>query len=81
MRCPFYQAVQVEGPLKEAKGYCTGYLNGKLRIPSIYEEMSLCLTRNYPDCQVFKTRMKEEEKNDLIVHNETNIETKATTQV
>ena len=81
MRCPFYQAVQVEGPLKKVKGYCTGYLNGKLRIPSIYEEMNLCLTGNYPGCQVFNTRMKEEGKNELIVHNEMNIEIKVTAQV
>jgi hypothetical protein len=79
MRCPFYRAVRAECPLKEVRGYCTGYLNGKLRIPSICEEMSLCLTRNYPGCQVFNTRMKEEGKDELIVHNEMNIEIRITT--
>lgn len=60
MICPFYQAVQAEDPLKKVKGYCVGYLNGKLRIPSIYEEVTLCTTMNYRTCQVFSVRMEEE---------------------
>ncbi len=62
MKCPFYQIVHTEGPLRKVKGYCNGYQSKKLRIPSTYEEENLCLTKNYHRCQVFNTRMKEEEK-------------------
>ena len=67
MRCPFYQEVEAEKLLNKVKVYCMGCQEGRLRIPSFYEEANLCLGKNYPGCRIYITRMQAEEKKDTII--------------
>ena len=65
MKCPFYQEVTAEILINNVKGYCLGYQEGKLRIPSVHEEKNLCLSENYHKCQVYKVRSAKEGKGIL----------------
>ncbi len=58
MKCPYYRAIATEDLLQKVKGYCDGYSNGKLRVPTLYEETNFCSAGNFSKCPVFKTRAK-----------------------
>lgn len=57
--CPFLK--EVEGDWNyPVQGFCTGYSDGRLRIPSIFEIRTLCTCRRYVQCETYRHRLKEE---------------------
>lgn len=61
MACPYFKAV--EDPRKRATagvlGYCAGYCDEKLRIPSLGEYQRHCAAERQIGCAVFDFRAQE----------------------
>ncbi len=57
--CPYLK--RLEGYcLYPVEGYCCGYRDGRLRIPSIQEFQDLCTTYLYVTCRTYRTRVEQE---------------------
>lgn len=57
--CPFLK--EVEGDWNyPVQGFCTGYSDGRLRIPSIFEYRTLCTCSRYVYCETYRYRLGEE---------------------
>ena len=67
MRCPYYQVEKTERLLNKVKVYCAGCQEGRLRIPSFYEEEKFCLGENYSNCLLYIARIKAGENKEAII--------------
>jgi len=62
MKCPYYRKISLQDHPYGLKGYCEGDVQGRLRVPSVYEETHLCTTSHYPACRVFQERQAHIER-------------------
>lgn len=57
--CPYLKRLQGSW-VYPVEGYCRGYRDGRLRIPSIQEFRHLCTTCRYVTCPTYRTRVEQE---------------------
>lgn len=58
-QCPYLKLLE-SCWLYSVEGYCHGYRDGRLRIPSIQEFRDLCTTYLYVTCRTYRTRVEQE---------------------
>jgi len=56
MGCPYYRKVNLKNHPARVDAYCDGDSTGRLRIPSLGEQIHYCTTEQYPACEVFQAK-------------------------
>ena len=58
-QCPYFDRAKTRGRYPIA-GYCLGYRDGRLRIPTVGEFTRYCTTVLHGECNVFRVRLAQE---------------------
>lgn len=57
--CPYFERAKTQRRYP-IEGYCLGYRDGRLRIPTVAEFARYCTTVLHLECNVFRVRLVQE---------------------
>jgi len=58
MACPYYCKVHLKEHPDWVHAYCEANAEGRLRVPTVFEETHYCLNELYRDCPVLRFKEK-----------------------